>query len=164
MPVFHRKCRHRKKGTDAAMAGHSWNLLPGWDCRTHILTAAGQKPAARNRFLLTKQWKLWCGNFCGNKKQVRTAAPWNAAGSRRPLPHRPARNYRCRAVERQDSIKVETKTPKQRDSKRNDTEYSETEYSKIEKNKTYFSAVCQPYQSYQAYQSCTSSQHIQGGQ
>ncbi len=63
-----------------------------------------------------------------------------------------------RIYERQDSVIVETETPKQRDSKRNDTEYSKTE-----KKETDFSAVCQSYQSYQSYQSCTSSQYVQGG-
>ena len=73
----------------------------------------------------------------------------------------PCREPEMQACERQAPVIVETETPKQRDSKRNDTEYSETEYSKTEKNETDFSAVCQPYQS---YQSCTSSQYVQGGQ
>lgn len=70
------------------------------------------------------------------------------------------REPEMQACERQDSAIVETETPKQRDSKRNDTEYSETEYSKTEKNETDFSAVYQPYQS---YQSCT-CQYVQGRQ
>lgn len=74
------------------------------------------------------------------------------------------REPEMQVCERQDSAIVETETPKQRDSKRNDTEYSETEYNKTEKNETDFSAVCQPYQSYQSYQPCTSSQYVQGGQ
>ena len=83
----------------------------------------------------------------------------------KPGPHCRAmecsREPEMQACERQDSVIVETETPKQRDSKRNDTECSETEYSKTEKNKTDFSAVCQ---SNQSYQPCTSSQYIQGGQ
>ena len=74
------------------------------------------------------------------------------------------REPQMQGCERQDSLIVENETPKQRDSKRNDTEYSETEYSKTEKNETDFSAVCRPYQSYQSYQPCTSSQYVQGGQ
>ncbi len=86
----------------------------------------------------------------------------------KPGPHCSAmecsREPEMQVCERQDSAIVETEMPKQRDSKRNDTEYSETEYSKTEKNKTDLSAVCQSNQSYQSYQSCTSSQYVQGGQ
>ena len=65
----------------------------------------------------------------------------------------------------QQTVIVETETPKQRDSKRNDTEYSKTEINKTEKNKTDFSAA---YSSHQSYPSCQSSrtdlpgQHAQG--